>query len=553
MMALMQQFSNRFKLQYAAFVLALAVIPFLLWLFQRTTEQLTHANGWLTHTYTVITQIDTLQHDLELAESARRAYAMVRSESYLMPYHRLNKTLPQTLAQLTALSKDNAFQSTRLRELEPLMDELIALIEQDIRKPRKDSQQQFIIMTRAKVLMDELRELFRQMRAEESRLLAARSAVSEQKMRNLQWLMGIVSASFVGLMLFSFMALYREILQRRRTELHLIESRTLAETTVRHLTLLGEMNNLLHPSQDAKEALQIVASFTERLVESRAGVIYLLNESKGRFEARTCWGQPPMSADNFHADDCWALRRCELHVLDHERHAVACPHLSRPEAVSVICAPILAQGERLGTIYLENPRERPFTEVEQRLLGQVALALANNRLRANLRSLSVRDPLTGLFNRRYMEESLMREIANAARKNKPLGLMILDLDYFKNINDNFGHEAGDQVLHQIARLLTRRSRTGDIACRFGGEEFVVIYLEADPEALTSFAMQLQTSIRELGLRHEGHDMGRITASFGLAVYPLHGQTADALLRVADQALYRAKADGRDRIEMAIAP
>ncbi|HEX5538774.1 MAG TPA: diguanylate cyclase [Methylophilaceae bacterium] len=545
----MKRFDHLLKPQFAAFILALCAMPALLWLFQRTTEQLTYANQWLNHTYAVMNRIDDLQHDLELAESARRAYSIVHQESYVLPYYLVRKALPKTLAELSALTVDNELQTSKIRELKPLTAELMALIQHDISHQRYAQQQQLATMARAKQLIDESRTLFAQMQAEETRLLKARSKVSAQKMHNLQLLLALVSVMFIALLLFSFLTLYREIMQRRRTERSLVESQALAETTVRNLSLIGEMNDLLHAAQDRKEALQIVASFTERLIQSQLGIIYLYSEANGRFESRISWGAASSGHGNFHLDDCWALRRHELHALNRERHAIGCRHVPAPETVCTLCAPIIVQGESLGIIYLENPRTQPFSETEQRLLCQIALALANNRLRANLRSLSVRDPLTQLFNRRYMEESLAREIANADRQGQPLGMLMLDLDYFKHFNDSFGHEVGDFVL-EIAKLLLSHTRTGDITCRYGGEEFVIIYLAAPSDALMHFADQLRTAIHGLQLQHEGRFLGTITASFGLAAYPRHAQTAEALLRAADLALYQAKANGRDRIEMA---
>jgi diguanylate cyclase (GGDEF)-like protein len=149
-----------------------------------------------------------------------------------------------------------------------------------------------------------------------------------------------------------------------------------------------------------------------------------------------------------------------------------------------------------------------------------------------------------------MEESLQREIATSQRKSRPLALVILDLDHFKNFNDTFGHEAGDMLLREVGTLLARKSRVGDIACRFGGEEFVVIYPEAQPEIVIQLANQLREAIFALQLQHFGRSLGQISASFGLAFFPTHGSTTDELLRAADKALYEAKAAGRNRIEVA---
>jgi diguanylate cyclase (GGDEF)-like protein len=216
--------------------------------------------------------------------------------------------------------------------------------------------------------------------------------------------------------------------------------------------------------------------------------------------------------------------------------------------------PIVAQGNVLGILHVERHNGHLIAPAEASLANnlatQIALAMASVKLRDTLRNLSVRDPLTGLFNRRYMEESLQREIATAQRKNRPLALVILDLDYFKKFNDTFGHEAGDFLLREVGGLLSRKSRVGDVACRFGGEEFVMIYPEAEPQIAVQLAQQLREAIYAVQPQHFGRSLGQISASFGLAFFPTHGNTVDELLRAADKALYEAKAAGRNRVEVA---
>jgi diguanylate cyclase (GGDEF)-like protein len=192
-----------------------------------------------------------------------------------------------------------------------------------------------------------------------------------------------------------------------------------------------------------------------------------------------------------------------------------------------------------------------LTETKQRLAvtaaGHIALALANLRLRETLRMQSIRDPLTGLFNRRYMEESLARELRRAARNQRKLGAIMLDLDHFKRFNDTFGHEAGDALLRELGGFLRTRTRREDIACRYGGEEFVVILPEASIEATRQRAERLREEFKHLNVQHRGRSLGAVTLSLGVAVFPEHASTVEDIMRSADRALYRAKAEGRDRV------
>jgi diguanylate cyclase (GGDEF)-like protein len=176
----------------------------------------------------------------------------------------------------------------------------------------------------------------------------------------------------------------------------------------------------------------------------------------------------------------------------------------------------------------------------------MALNLAGLKLRSTLSERSIRDPLTGLFNRRYLEESLERELFRAAREQKTLGAIMIDLDRFKQFNDTFGHPAGDQVLKAIGEFIQTRTRRGDIACRYGGEEFTLILPGATLEITSQRAEKLRQEIQQLKAPYGKH----ITVSIGVAVFPAHGETKETLLKAADFALYRAKREGGNRVAVA---
>ena len=192
-----------------------------------------------------------------------------------------------------------------------------------------------------------------------------------------------------------------------------------------------------------------------------------------------------------------------------------------------------------------------FTEAEERLAvtvsEHIALALSNLKLRETLHNLSIRDPLTGLFNRRYLEETLEREIRRAVRKNHPLGLIMLDIDHFKPYNDAFGHQAGDVVLREVGKFLRNSTRSEDIACRFGGEEFLLVLPEASLETTLQRAEEIRGGIKHLDVEFAGKVLGEITISVGVSSYPQHGSTAEKLLACVDKALYQAKSLGRDNV------
>ena len=181
---------------------------------------------------------------------------------------------------------------------------------------------------------------------------------------------------------------------------------------------------------------------------------------------------------------------------------------------------------------------------------QIGLSISNLRLREALRNESIRDPLTGLFNRRYLEETLQREIRRSVRSEQSLGVLMLDLDYFKKFNDTYGHDAGDAVLRETATFLSKSVRAEDVVCRFGGEEFVIILPVADLHATQARGEKIRSKLRELTVLHQGQSLGMITVSIGVAALPDHGTSPSALLEAADSALYRAKREGRDRVVLA---
>jgi diguanylate cyclase (GGDEF)-like protein len=204
-----------------------------------------------------------------------------------------------------------------------------------------------------------------------------------------------------------------------------------------------------------------------------------------------------------------------------------------------------------GAITLENVE---LSARQRRLVSQLEATNreleTNLKLQRTLRVQAVRDPLTRLFNRRYLEETFERELRRAERRRKPLGVIMLDLDHFKVFNDTFGHAAGDALLRVLGQFLVSRSRREDVACRYGGEEFVLIFPDAPLETTTKRAKQLREEARSLQVQHHGHPLGNVTISVGVAGFPEHGSTTATLLRAADEALYRAKTEGRDRVEVA---
>jgi diguanylate cyclase (GGDEF)-like protein len=280
----------------------------------------------------------------------------------------------------------------------------------------------------------------------------------------------------------------------------------------------------------------------------------MVNNSRNLFETVAIWGRDPQLTSTFAPDECWSVRRGRLHKVENPREALRCPHVAEEVSGGYLCVPLIAQGETLGVLHLRPgpPAAGQTPELavvkDQMALAvaeDLALALANLRLRESLRSQAIRDPLTGLFNRRYLEETMEREINRVKRQGTSLGVVMMDLDHFKQYNDTFGHSAGDELLSALGILLKSHIRGEDISCRYGGEEFLVILPGASMEISLARAESLRQAVKEMHLHHQG--LKPSSLSLGVAVYPDHGDTGLQLIQSADTALYRAKKAGRDRV------
>lgn len=321
------------------------------------------------------------------------------------------------------------------------------------------------------------------------------------------------------------------------------------------MDMLGQMNEFLQACLSVDEAYKALDTLLQPLFPGTSGAVFMMNESKNLVEAMAKWGDELPTHTLFSPSDCWALRRGRLHWIDRTNAGLACKHIhSNHNPAQSLCVQMIAQGETLGMLYLASEDERSLTPGKRQLARtvseQVSLALANLKLRETLHQQSIRDPLTGLFNRRYLEESLNREIHRALRTERSLAVVMIDVDRFKQFNDTFGHDAGDAVLRELGTYLQTHVRTSDIACRYGGEELTLIFPEADLEDAARRAEALRQGIKELKITQRGQTLDQITISLGVAAYPDCGTEGNDLIKAADAALYRAKNEGRDRTVVA---
>ncbi len=362
------------------------------------------------------------------------------------------------------------------------------------------------------------------------------------------------------------MAVLEDVTERRQMEEELFKANEKLKVWVyefsrrnRDITLLNEMGDLLQACNTLEEAYAGVGQYMPLMFPEGSGALFVHQEKREVLEAVVHWGDSPPGATEFAPDECWALRKGQEHLVQDPASGLLCAHLAGTAAARYLCVPIITHSENLGLLLLlkrsqESSLEEPLSETKKRLAStaakQIALSLANLKLRNFLMLQATHDPLTGLFNRRYMEDTLEREIRRVQRKQAPLGIIMVDLDHFKRFNDSFGHEAGDTLLQAVGIFLQSNIRQEDIACRYGGEEFILILPEASQEITRVRAERLRQGVENLQVEYHGQSIGPVTVSLGVAIFPDHGKDGEALIRAADTALYRSKQGGRNRVMIA---
>jgi len=322
----------------------------------------------------------------------------------------------------------------------------------------------------------------------------------------------------------------------------------------REMTLFSKISDFLQASDTEVEAYSVVSKTATQLFPGDSGALFVISASRNMVEANATWGPAPPTNVVFPPNDCWALRRGQGQLVLGDE--VRCRHVAE-DARMYACLPLVAQGETLGILHIANGTSAGDKAAEDRMTERfrlaksfaenIGLAIANLKLRDAMRSMSIRDPLTGLFNRRYAEETLTQEIFRAKRQSSQLAVMMFDIDHFKQFNDTFGHDGGDAVLRELGTYLKNQVRGSDVISRYGGEEFLLLLSPTTLEGAKMRAEQIREGVKLLSVRHARKSLGTITISAGMAVFPDHASEAEALVKAADIALYQAKLGGRDRV------
>lgn len=365
-----------------------------------------------------------------------------------------------------------------------------------------------------------------------------------------------------------FVGMLRDISERKANEAQRDKLTSELTHRVEELDRLNEENGLLsglgsylQACSSKEEAYDVLLAHVRALFADESGAFYTLGEEKNAACVLSWGSEKDTLMHPVQKQDCWAMRRGVMHKTTDAGATLRCRHYNGIGAGSQFCIPVMTQNGPIGLLTLHVPAADGEHGVDQRVARSVSLmtgiadrlgpALSGIELRARLREDSIRDPLTKLYNRRFMNESFHREMLRARRANSPLSLIILDLDRFKRVNDEYGHDVGDEVLTMAAQTLCESVREEDFVYRYGGEEFVIVLPGANLDIARERAQEACRKLRALRIdTHKGPL--HVTISAGVATFPEHGKTQEELIVQADKALYLAKQSGRDRIEFASA-
>lgn len=348
----------------------------------------------------------------------------------------------------------------------------------------------------------------------------------------------------------------RDITLQKVVEMELQHVNSELKMTIEHLeelnktvTILNEMGEMFQRCFSDEEVFGVIKDYTQKLFPGISASLYLHNESTHHFDQVLTFGGISTSP-SLAVEDCWALRMRNPYVSNPKRSRLVCRHFQGEENdQAYLCIPMIFQDQMLGIYSLalgEEEQEGIRSQVIS-IAERAAATLANLRLVEKLRRQSFLDPLTGLHNRRYMA-SVLNDVFASVRKNEDrLAVVMIDLDNFKQLNDQYGHQAGDEVLETVGRFINSRIRSTDTACRYGGDEFTLILPGMGLEAAENRTRTLFEEMRLLEFSRDGKVIYQVEASIGIACFPDHGSSYDEIVQAADQALYLAKEKGKNQI------
>lgn len=525
------------------------------WLLYGAARRLNDSRDWLEHSQSIIADLQVEMQRLDRIEPNIQLYLLTHDENNLRNAQSNSVALYSNALHLHQLVSDDPSQSVHAQELVKQGAALVKTLDTLTPQSQFPSQQLLTLGEILSVMQAAEREVLTG-RTEAAKLNASRSLLT--------------SVSFTGLSLVVVIVLFgfllRDALHRRRYEERLSETNEKLAGTIRALERQARESDLLTAARDelqlcvsSIQAQQSSVRYLAQLLPGTTGGVCLINNSRQLVEVVATWNGATTLFDGFALDACCGLRSGRMRWRKAGQSEVHCAHFAGTPPENYLCLPLAAHGETLGIVYVECASTGIAAMVDanlgalQQLVELASIGIAGLNLRSKLEHQSIRDSLTNLFNRHFMEIALDRELRRAIRQKRPLALLMLDIDHFKQFNDTYGHETGDIVLREVAETMRQIVRNEDIVCRYGGEEFVVILPELSTEDARARAESLRHLVGELRLHYRGEALRDVTISIGVAMYPYNADSPEELLRIADRALYEAKYQGRNRVILAGQP
>jgi diguanylate cyclase (GGDEF)-like protein len=517
-----------------------------------STRRILATNEWIRHTHAVLDELTLDSERLDRIDVQMQLFQATHHEERFRSVLMTTVALNTGALQLQDLVRDNPPQLASSHDLLAAS----ALLSRAVDGASTTGQ---IPETKLR----DVRRVINVMQTREYALLDQRRTESQiWAWRPMVW--GTADLGFsmlVWVILFSF--LIRDAMRRRQFQERLSRANESLATTVEALGARVSEAMLLKHARDelqlcvtAQEAYACSARHLNQLVPGSSGALSIINNSRSMLITSSTWGEAEELLDGFEAEACCGLRTGRPRWRKLGESEIHCAHFVGLPPENYMCIPLAALGETLGFAYLNLPTEAVQTLAVGReplineMVELAAMSIAGLNLRAKLENQSIRDGLTNLFNRHFLEIALERELQRSIRSGAPLAVLMIDVDYFKTFNDLFGHEAGDLVLRELAGSLQSAVRAEDIVCRYGGEEFVILLPEITQERAMEAAERLRQRVLTMRLEYRGEALRQISISVGLATYPDLAEDAVDLLRVADRALYQAKRAGRNQVYVA---
>jgi diguanylate cyclase (GGDEF)-like protein len=540
------------KLLPFAFLLMLAFLVAMAWDSFSRTRELLNSQEFVERTNGVLHAMDGVEDGLQDAREAALHYVLTPEKQDLVAFDAAVAQTWTRLADIERMTKEDHVYSVKIEQLKGWIKDELRQLSDNMRVTHTllifHSQE-------ADFNRDRVRDAIQRFKDDQETLLSQRNEAARARTRDVERSVTVRIGGFSALMGVLFLLVIRESKKLRIAEQTALNAQTRLEGSLQQLQLESESGKLLNDLQanlqicvNPPEAYEVLGGYAQKFIPNSAGAVFAIDSSRNLMGVMAIWGDSLSPTQHILSpEDCCAMRGSRLHLRTEIAQGLSCRHFSGSIPDAYLCLPLAALGETLGILHISVPAPELLTPARLALIQQcgeyAALRLANLRLREKLHDQSIRDPLTGLYNRRFLEATLEQELHRSGRHHTGLGVIMADIDKFKAFNDSFGHNAGDIVLKEVGALFRRSVRTEDIVCRYGGEEFLMVMPDTSLESVRERAEVMRDAIAKLELQHAGHALGKITASFGISFSQDGVLTPEILLRYADEALYESKRRG----------